>query len=250
MNESTIETEICGLCRFSLKEEHLVQAHLVKSEITRSFEEKRSFPFRADAGVVDALKAGSPIGNFKSRFITIKNDVFDEVAAGDSSIRARLSNDARLSERIVNAIYFVHKALAEGTFTTMKDRRFVVIKERPGKPTIYHVSNDTTVISHIGQGPYWAEIPTVYLGLKTFDALESEEKKNGVEMLNAFKKLLSVEERAIETGYIHIETYSPDFSRALNLLVDTVIAYSYQTEAELIAEPEKKEEKNIHFKNP
>jgi starch synthase len=249
MKESAIETEVCGLCRFSLKEEHLLQANLVKNEITRSFEEKRTFSFHPDGGVVEALKAGVSAENYKNRFIEIKNGIFDEAAAGDASMRARLANDARLSERIVNAVSLVHKALSAGTFTTMKDRRFVIIKERPGKPTLYHVSNDTTVISHIGQGPYWTEIPTIYLGLKTFDALGSEEKRNGTELMAAFRMLLAVEERAIETGYIHVETYSPEFSRALNTLVDAVISYSHQTEAELVAEPEKKEEKTFTGKN-
>ena len=84
----------------------------------------------------------------------------------------------------------MHRAIAEGGFKTLASRRFVIIKELPGVPTIYHVSRETTVISHVGQGPPWIEIATLYLGLKTFDAISSEQKKRESQLFDAFKALL------------------------------------------------------------
>ena len=69
MKDTNVETEVCGLCRYSLKEEHLIKAELVKNEITRSFEEKRTFPFYTDSSVIAALKAGVSADNYRTRFI-------------------------------------------------------------------------------------------------------------------------------------------------------------------------------------
>ena len=191
----------------------------------------------------------APIEAVRARITTIRNSVFDEVSAGDGSVRLRLANDTRLSGRIEDAIYLVHRALAEGEYTSLALRRFVIIKERPGKPTLYHVSNDTTVISHVGQGPVWEEIITIYLGLKTFDALASEQQRGERPLFDDFLKLLAVEERAIETGFMHTETWTPEFSRALNELVDAVISYSSQGEAEIAEEPELREDRVFTHKN-
>ncbi|HEY1405111.1 MAG TPA: hypothetical protein VF857_00740, partial [Spirochaetota bacterium] len=248
MSTPVQQSIITSLCRFSLREEELVTSTFVKAEIALSFEEKRAYPFRADSSLVDAVRRGDPSSALRGRCIDIKNGVFDEVASGDSSIRTRLANDVRLSERITDAIYLIHRSLAEGNYDSLGDRRFVIIKERPGRPTLYHVSNDTTVIAHVGGGPVWSEIATIYLGLKTFDTLAGEEKKGERALFDDFLKLLSVEERAIETGYMHTETYPPDFSRSLNDLVDAVIAYASQGEVEIAAEPERKEEKTFTAK--
>ncbi len=235
--------EICGLCRFSLKEEEFVKAKYVKAEILNAFDEKRCFPFYPDEPVINAIKSGTNVDLFRDKFIEIKNKIFAEVADGDGALLARLSNDSRLSNRIVNVVSFTHLALAAGDFKTLFKRRFVIIKELVGKPTFYHVSKETTVISHIGQGPVWAEIPTLYLGLKIFDTLEQEQKHNENELFKAFIMLLAVEERAIETGFSHRETYGAEFSIALNKLVEAVIAYTSQTELRVEEEPEKKEVK-------
>jgi starch synthase len=249
MSMPASQSVITSLCRFSLREEDLVQSSLVKTEIALSFDEKRAYPFIPDSALVDAIRRGDSIDGLRGRFGDIKNAIFDTMASGDSAIRMRLASDTRLSERITNAVCLVHRALAEGNFTSLVDRRFVIIKERPGRPTFYHVSNETTVIAHVGGGPVWSEIASIYLGLKTFDMLEGEEKLGGKALFEDFLRLLAVEERAIETGYLLTETYPPDFSRSLNELVDAVIAYSTQGEAEIAAEPEKKEEKTFTAKN-
>ncbi|MBN1500085.1 MAG: glycogen/starch synthase [Spirochaetes bacterium] len=233
--------EICGLCRFSLKEEEFVKAKYVKAEILNAFNEKRCFSFYPDESVIINIKGGTHPDLFKDRFIEIKNKIFTDVAEGDNAFYARMMSDSRLSNRIVNAVTFIHLALARGEYKSLFKRRFVIIKELAGKPTFYHYSKETTVISHVGQGPVWAELPTVYLGLKTFDTLEQELKYSETELFKAFMMLLSVEERAIETGFSHRETYGFDFSVALNKLVDAVIAYTSQTELRVAEEAVKKE---------
>ncbi len=211
-----------NLCRFTLKHEHLVTDVLVKGEIAKAFDEHRAFPFIPDAGIIDALRAHEPPERFNDDFIAIKNGIFDELADDDQTRRARFRNDARLSSRIVDAVSLIHRAIAEN-IPSMAVRRFVLIEERPGSPTLYHVSDETTVISHVGQGPQWEEIPSVYLGLNIFDTLQYHFKRGERTLYEAFTLLLMVEERAIETGYTHTEIFSPAVSTALNALVDEVI---------------------------
>ncbi len=128
---------------------------------------------------------------------------------------------------------FAHRATAEADFDGIMARRFVIVKELPGVPTIFHISDQTTVISHVGQGPPWTEIPTIYLGLKIFDALTAEQKRSaGVKLFGAFKLLLMIEERAIQTGYNHSVVYPPAVSRSLNFLVDETLRNAQQFEIE------------------
>ena len=166
--------EICGLCRFALKDEELVQARYVKVEINRAFDENRCFPFTPDLNIVKKLQAGASIDSLRDEFVSVRTHIYDKVSNGDIALKARLLNDVRLSDRIYNTIKLVHKALAEGEYKSLGKRRFVIVKEPAGKPTLYHISNETTVISHVGQGPYWEEISTIYLGLKIFDVLEQD----------------------------------------------------------------------------
>jgi starch synthase len=243
MSEAVHQSKVTSLCRFSLKEEHLVQQSEVKRSIADAFADKRAFPFYADLSAVEALKSGSTVERMRWRFIEIKNAVFDEISANDASFRNRLSSDTRLADRITDAIALIHRSLAEGEFSTLGVRRFVVLKELPGKPTFHHISDETTVISHVGGGPAWKEMASIYLGLKTLDMISSEEIKGEHHLFESFLKLLSVEERAIETGFVHIETYPSDFFRALYSIVEGVIAYSNQAEVEVVEEPVKKEEK-------
>lgn len=222
--------EICGLCRFRLQDEELVKALHVKKEINSAFDEKRAFPFSPDAKIIDSLKSGTKAESLIPEFIFLKNRSFDELCGDDYSLRSRMANDARLTERITSAISVIHKALASYEFKTLQSRRFVIVKELPGKPTIYHLSRETTVFSHVGQGPFWLEIPTLYLGLKTLDAVDSYLKRGDDSLFKGFIALLMVEERAIETGFAHIDVYPPDVAMLLHNLVDSVIDFSEHRE--------------------
>jgi starch synthase len=241
--EFIVETVISSsLCRFTVQDEHLVSDFSVKTEISKAFEDSRCFEFYLDRDIIAGLKKGDPIELFRERFMEMRNIMFTSLSGDDHTRRAMLFNDARLSSRLVAAVVFIHRAVAEGEFTTIINRRFVIIKELPGVPTILHVNPETTVISHVGQGPPWAEIPTVYLGLKTFDALTASQKKGISDLFSAFKLLLMIEERSIETGYTHSMIYPPDVSRALMYLVDEVIknASLIEIEEEPVIEEKKK----------
>ncbi len=233
MRSVQVENAITSsLCRFKLSDESLLSDVIVKAGIGDAFDENRCYEFYADGFVVQQIKAGDPIEIYRERFFDIRNGIFDTMAGGDQMVRSRLMSDVRLSSRLIGAIVFIHRAIAEGDLSSILGRRFVIIKEKPGAPTLYHISRETTVISHVGQGPPWAEIPTIYLGLKIFDTLAAEQKKGERKLFDAFKMLLMIEERAIETGYTHVEAYPPEMSLALNSLVDEVIRYTLEVELE------------------
>ena len=217
-----------SLCRFRVSEEHLITDDLVKAEIALAFEEGRCYDFYPDREIMHRMKLGDPVEIFRDRLIDVRNDIFNRVAGGDRNMLTILKSDARLSSRIIAAMTHIYRAINEGDFTTLPDRRFVVIKERPELPTLFHVSPESTVLAHVGQGPPWGEIPTLYLGLKIFDALTVEQKKGKGDIIEAFRLLLMVEERAIDMGYSHIEVYTPKVSRALNSLLDSVIEHASQ----------------------
>ncbi|MCP4133957.1 MAG: glycosyltransferase [bacterium] len=238
-----------SLCRFKVTDEHLVTDRLVKAQIARAFDENRCYEFYTRKDIVETIKAGEPVDAQIDRFVDIRNNIFDSISGGDQTIKTRLMSDTRLSSRLVAALTFFHQAIAEGEFSSIVDRRIVIIKELPGVPTIHHVSRESTVIAHVGQGAPWTEMPSIYLGLKTFDALTAEQKKGKTELFEAFKLLLMVEERAIETGYSHAVAYPPNVSKALVYLVDEVIknATQYEMEEEIL--PEKKEIKGFTATN-
>ncbi|OHD67604.1 MAG: hypothetical protein A2W19_11355 [Spirochaetes bacterium RBG_16_49_21] len=224
------------LCRFRISDEHLISDKIIKQEIAKAFDESRSFEFYLNPDTVRGIRAGDPVELYRERFIDMRNRAFDSVSKGKETEKGRLVNDIRLSSRLIAAMAFTHQAAAEGDFDSIVTRRFVIVKEQHGVPTIFYISRETAAISHVGQGPPWAEIPTIYLGLKTFDALSAEQKKGGRGLFDAFKLLLMIEERAIQTGYHHAVVYPPEVSFALNFLVDEVIQNSQLVEVEEIPE--------------
>ncbi len=234
---TTTAASLSSLSRFTLKDEHLLSDALIKAEIARAFDENRCFEFYPDADLVSRLGFGEDIEAHRDRISAIRAAIFDNASKGDSTVRDRLASDTQLSSRLTAAIVSIHRAMAESDFTAPIGRRFVLIKERSDSPTIYHVSPETTVISHVGQGPQWEEIPTIYLGLNIFDVLMKEAEKGGSAFHAAFKHILMVEERAIQTGYSHTEIFSPEVSQSLNLLVDEVIAISLVRELEAAKAP-------------
>jgi starch synthase len=224
------------LCRFRISDEHLISDGIVKQEISRAFEESRSFEFYPDPDVVRGIRGGDPVELYRERFIDMRDRSFSLVSMGNQTTQGRLVNDIRLSNRLTGSMAAVHQAIAEGDFDSIISRRFVILKELHGIPTIFYVSRETAAISHVGQGPPWAEIPTIYLGLKTFDAITADQRKGGRGLFDAFKLLLMIEERAIQTGYHHSVVYPPNVSAALNFLVDEVIQNSQLVEVEEIPE--------------
>ncbi|MFC1670109.1 glycogen/starch synthase [Spirochaetota bacterium] len=228
-----------SLCRFQICDEHLITDELVANAISTAFDEYRSFEFFPDRDIFERIKLGDPAEIFREKFLDIRNNMFDKASRGDQTVKNRFFSDTRLSSMVVYALAFFHRAIAEDDSAMILDRRIVLIKELPGVPTIYHISNESTVISHVGQGPQWTEIPTIYLGFNIISALIAEMRKGSDQLFNAFKLLLMVEERAIETGFSHKSDYPPEVSRSLNFLVNEVIKNSKQ-EIDVIEVPEKK----------
>ncbi len=229
-NES--KSTLSSLGRFRVQDEHLVFDEIIKSALETAFNENRCFPFFPDMDVINGIRAGDPAAVYRESLIIIRNALYDTVSRDDQTIKNRFLSDMRLSARIINALVYIHTALAHDMPRALADRRFTLVRERPGEPTLYHVSSETTVISHVGPGPQWGEIPSIYLGLNIFDALGYEAKRGETRFFEAFKLLLAVEGRAIETGYSHIEIFPAGVSLALNSLLDEVIRISALEELE------------------
>jgi len=216
-------TKQASLYRYSEKEQSLVTGDAVKDEISIAFRDLRGFAFRPDSNVIGGLRSGAALDSYHARFVDIKNDMYNVIARENHTVRNTLLGNVHLSTRLVNAVSFYHRALAEIDDKNLRNRRAVIIKEMPGTPTIYHISDDTNVLSHVGLGPAWMEIPSVYLGLTIFDALFYETKKNEHAIFDAFKTLLEIEERAVETGYVHIEKLREKEIEDLDLITKEVI---------------------------
>ncbi len=247
MNEKRVKKEITtsSLRRFRIADEHLITEDLIKTEIARAFSENRCYEFYPDRDIIDILKNNKPAELLLSMYGDLLNDVYNRYSQGDQNMKNLLMNDARLSSRLISAIKFFHRASAVDELVNIVNRRIIIIKELPGIPTLYHISGETTVISRVGQGPVWTEIPTIYLGLKTFDALSFEEKRGESELFRAFRNLLIVEERAIETGFNHTTIYPPEITGSIIFLVDEVIRRSVQFEVEVPEEREERIEKPV-----
>ena len=233
------ESTLSSLSRFRVYDEHLVADSFIRNEIAEAFNNNRCYVFLPDPSLIADLKSGASQDVLTARFIEIKNSIIAGMSKGNDNYRIRLSSDVRLSARLLSAILFIHKAIAEGDYTGLHSRRFVLIKEKPGSPTIYHISENTTVISHVGTGPEWSEIPSIYLGFNIFDVLADEQKKNGNTLFESFKLLLMIEGRAIETGYAHTEVFPPHVSKALNNLVNAVIRFVPTRKPEIVKEKPK-----------
>jgi starch synthase len=205
----------------------------INSIIKEAFEEARAFPFLVDRGLVAELKAGEDPGRLVPRFTDLVRGIFDEIARGDQSVRGRLGHDARLGERLATAVAMVHRVLASRDYSTLPGRRFVIVKERPGSLCL-HREGSRPGISHVGDGPTWMEVPTVYLGLGTFDPVVAEQAMGGRELFDALGHLLAVEERAIETGYTRIEPFPAEVTAAIERLEVEVIRAAAPIEIEPI----------------
>jgi len=215
----------------------------VKNEINTVFRDMRGFAFLPNSNVIDGLRTGGKLNSYHARFVDIKNDMYNVIAQANHTVLNTLLGNVHLSTRLVNAVGFYHRALAEIDDNNIQNRRVVIIKERSGTPTIFHISDDTTVLSHVGLGPAWMEIPTLYLGLTIFDAVFYETKKSEHTVFDAFKILLAIEERAIETGYVHIENLKKQETEALDLITDEVIRLTRLGEIMYAVPPIKKVKK-------
>lgn len=207
-----------SLCRFKIEDEELFADNLVKAEIKKAFNDRRCFSFYPNRDIVSQIKNGANPADFQERYTSMLPEIMRQ---SSSDI---LPLDAKTSKDIVSALTFMHYALSLRDFNTIFTRRIVLIRELAGVPTIYHISDQSTAIAHVGQGPNWTEIPSVYLGLNIFATVESERDRGRLDIFEELASLLMIEERAIETGYSHEPIYPPEITRQIIRLVDSVVA--------------------------
>ena len=216
---------------------NFVQSDKIKLEIDTAFKENRAFPFFPDKEILSAITLNSNISPLQSSFSDFKNSILKSIARDGTENFAELKKDVRLSLRLINAVYFIHLALAEINDENLKRRRFAVIREKRGLPTFYHVTDRVTVISHVGLGPKWEEKPTIYLPLILFDTLFYSTKKKDENLLPVFESLIKIEERAIETGFLHTEQLTGKAVQDLDAFTDEAIRVSSIAQEERIVIP-------------
>jgi len=199
-----------SLCFIKLGEENLISNETIKSSIKESFLEHRAFPFY-------------PIqiknkNEWNNSIIKIRNSSLDFVAGSNSSLRRHLSSDFRLCSLLDSAINLVHLAIEKIDIPQLFQRRYVIISEKHGNPSFCCFSKSSVLISHVGQGPYWTEIPTIYLSLKIFEIISSGFQSGEKKFFETLIDLLLIEERAIETGYSHLDPLLPKIAEELEEL--------------------------------
>ena len=214
-----------SLCKYRLEDEAFFTDEQVTAAIKQAFKEHRCFCFYPNQEIVRSLKAGSHPALFRENFLTMLTEMLQQTAEGDTSALRLLEQDHRLTMRLIFAMTAIHEAMATRSFGSLFTRRFVLIREPVGVPTIYHLSEDSTVISHVGQGPNWIEMPSIYLGLNIFNTIQSKTGNEQKEIMRQLSSLLMIEERAIETGYIHETTYPAEISLQILQLTDAVVAH-------------------------
>ena len=198
---------LTSLSRFKISDEHLVTDEAVKISIANAYSEGRCFEFYPDTYIVKRIKEGDPAEFFRENFIDMANAVLDNYSKMRDSFREKLYGDTRLFAVLINALALFHRGAAMLETDLIASRRIVLVKELPGRPTFHHISKSTTVIAHVGQGPKWAEVPSIYLGLKIFETLIAKKNIGNKRLFDAFVFLLESEERAIETGFSHSTIY-------------------------------------------
>jgi starch synthase len=221
---------LTSLSRFKISDEHLVTDVAVKDSITKAYREGRTFEFSPDNFIIERIAAGDPPELFRERFFEITNQVFEKRSENQAALKDKLTGDTRLFIKIINAIATFHRAAAQCQNKLIQSRRIVIVQELPGRATIHHISKETIVLAHVGQGPIAKEIPTIYLGLKIFETLNDWKGRQNPDLFKAFTLLLDIEERAIETGFSHTTIYPAETSILLSKLLDSIIEYTGRIE--------------------
>jgi len=227
---------LTSLSRFKISDEQLVTDKAVKKSISDAYAEGRCFEFYPDSFIIERIIAGDPVEMFRERFFEMANVMLDSYTDLSGSFREKMTGDTRLFSRIINSLALFHRGAAKSGNKLIGTRRIILVQELPGKATIHHISKSTTVIAHVGQGPAWAEVPSIYLGLKIFETLNEWKNRQDHRFFDAFVFLLEVEERAIEIGFSHSTVYPSESFDLIATLVDGVIEYAARTEEKYLEE--------------
>ena len=186
----------------------------VKAALSAAFREQRAFGF-----VPSAAWAGAA-GDERQRLAEAVRAAAVAAAAPDSpAARERLQRDARLMQRLANAVRLTHDLLtANGDRGSAgaAARRVVLIRELPDAAFFFE-HGSSAVLARVGQGPVGNRVPTFYLGLRLFDLAAAEQDSDGAAR-EALALILRLEQRAIETGYSHVEALDDRQRAALETL--------------------------------
>ncbi|MDE0024560.1 MAG: glycogen/starch synthase [Spirochaetaceae bacterium] len=174
----------------------------VKVALHAAFREQRAFAFAPRAAW-----QGADAGERQRLAAAVRADAVAAAAPDSPAARERLQRDARLMQRLASAVRLTHELLmahADGGSPAGAPRRVVLIRELPGTAFVFELGA-TAVLARVGEGPVGARVPTIYLGLRLFDLVAAEQDAAGAAR-EALGLILRLEERAIETGYSHVET--------------------------------------------
>ena len=80
--EKTVTTR-SSLCRFTLRDEHLVADSLVKAELSAAFGENRCFEFYPVRPLVDRIRSGIPDADLAGDIAAVRASIFDAMAKDD-----------------------------------------------------------------------------------------------------------------------------------------------------------------------
>ena len=137
----------------------------------------------------------------------VRTEAVAAAAPDSAAARERLQRDARLMQRLGNAVRLTHDLLIAnegGSHAASAPRRVVLIRELPGAAFLFE-QGDAAVLARVGQGPVGDRVPTIYLGLRLFDQVAAEQDGGSAAARDGLRVVLRLEQRAIETGYSHVE---------------------------------------------
>ena len=174
----------------------------VQAAIRAAFAEQRAFPFlpRPEWGAAGLQERRRMVAAVRDAAVTAASP--ESRATGE-----RLRRDVRLMQRLGDAVRLVHEAITladGGTREALAGRRIVLIRERAGAAGLYE-EESAAVVARVGPGPVGARVPSIYLELRLFDVVAADQRVGGA-LAQALLLVLRLEERAIETGYSHLET--------------------------------------------
>jgi len=215
-----------ALLRYNKEELEQFSVADIEQELHESAAQFRAFSFLPDQSLSTKISGISSQEEQMELFIPMRNQMIDEASVEEPSVRRRFYSQGRISRRLQTALYLIHRALAEIGSPHLWGRRFILVKERPGSPTIFHISSETSLLAYLNAGPPEREHPTIYLGLNLLNLVLTGLKEEDDTYYRTLIEVLKIEERAIETGYAHTEALEPSQEVILNQLLDRIIAFS------------------------
>ena len=174
----------------------------VEAAVQRAFREQRAFAFAPRPAW-----QGGDAGERQRLAVAVRAEAVAAAAPDSPAARERLQRDARLMQRLGNAVRLTHDLLMAnegGSRAASAPRRVVLIRELPGAAFLFE-QGQAAVLARVGQGPVGARVPTIYLGLRLFDQAAAEQDGGAAAVREGLRLVLSLEQRAIETGYSHVE---------------------------------------------